>query len=81
MASGAKADRRFNNEAFIYDAAKNEHICQAGEALIWRYSYVETGLKLHRYWKLDWQPYLSLSSQQAFLYSVARAKCMIIKLP
>ena len=50
MTSGAKADGRFNNDAFIYDAAKNEYICPAGEALIWHYSYVEKGLKLHRYW-------------------------------
>lgn len=50
MTSGAKADGRFNNDAFIYDAAKNEYICPAGDALIWHYSYVEKGLKLHRYW-------------------------------
>ena len=50
MTSGAKADGRFNNDAFIYDSAKNEYICPAGEALIWHYSYVEKGLKLHRYW-------------------------------
>jgi len=49
MTSGAKADGRFNNDAFIYDAAKNQYICPAGEALIWHYSYVEKGLKLHRY--------------------------------
>src|SRR5471032_1098058 len=50
MTSGAKADGRFNNDAFIYDAAKNEYICPAGEALILHYSFVEKGLKLHRYW-------------------------------
>jgi hypothetical protein len=48
MTSGAKADGRFNNDAFIYDAAKNEYICPAGEALIWRYTNVEKGLTLHR---------------------------------
>ena len=37
MTSGAKADGRFNNDAFIYDAAKNEYICPAGEELIWRF--------------------------------------------
>jgi transposase len=51
MTSGAKADGRFNNDAFIYDRVKNEYICPAGEALIWHYSYVEKGLKLHRYWR------------------------------
>ncbi|MBB6158585.1 hypothetical protein HDC30_005844, partial [Pseudomonas sp. JAI115] len=39
-----------NNDAFIYDAAKSAYICPAGEALIWHYSCVEKGLKLHRYW-------------------------------
>lgn len=32
MTSGAKADGRFNTDAFIHDAAKNEYICPAGEA-------------------------------------------------
>lgn len=50
MTSGARADGRFNNDAFIYDAVKNEYICSAGEALIWRYTTVEKGLTLHRYW-------------------------------
>ena len=50
MTSAAKADGRFNNDAFIYDAAKNEYTCPAGEALIWRFSSIEQGMKLHRYW-------------------------------
>jgi hypothetical protein len=29
---------------------KTEYICPAGEALIWRYTNVEIGLTLHRYW-------------------------------
>lgn len=45
MTSGAKAEGRFNNDAFIYTAAKKEYIFPAGEALIWRSSYVEKGLK------------------------------------
>ncbi|CAN1600462.1 IS1182 family transposase [Pseudomonas sp. B21-028] len=55
MTSGAKADGRFNNDAFIYDAAKSEYICPAGEALIWRFSSVEKGLTLHRYWSSNCQ--------------------------
>jgi len=55
MTSGAKADGRFNNDAFLYDTAKNEYICPAGEALIWRFSSVEKGLKLHRYWRSNCQ--------------------------
>ena len=55
MTSGAKADGRFNNDAFVYDAAKNVYICPAGEALIWRFSSIEKGLKLHRYWSSNCQ--------------------------
>lgn len=55
MTSGAKADGRFNNDAFLYDAVKNEYICPAGEALTWRFSSVEKGLKLHRYWSSSCQ--------------------------
>lgn len=50
MTSGAKADGRFNNDAFMYDAAKDHYVCPAGETLIWRFSSVEKGMKLHRYW-------------------------------
>lgn len=50
MTSGAKADGRFDKADFIYDAAKNEYRCPAGQALIWRFAAVEDGMKLHRYW-------------------------------
>lgn len=50
MTSAARAKGRFNNDAFIYDSVKNEYTCPAGEALIWRFSSVEKGMKLHRYW-------------------------------
>ncbi|MNO41902.1 Transposase DDE domain protein [compost metagenome] len=33
MTSGAKADGRFNKDAFIYNTAKYEYTCPAGEAL------------------------------------------------
>ncbi len=48
LTSGATAAGRFGKGDFIYDAAKNEYRCPAGESLIWRYSSVEKGLKLHR---------------------------------
>jgi hypothetical protein len=32
MTSGAEADGRFNKDAFVYDATKNEYICPAEEA-------------------------------------------------
>jgi len=48
--SEAKAGGRFDRADFIYDAQKNEYRCPAEQQLIWRYSTVERGLRLHRYW-------------------------------
>lgn len=48
--SGAKADGRFDKADFIYDRAADEYQCPAGQCLIWRFSRIEGGLKLHRYW-------------------------------
>lgn len=48
--SGAKADGRFDKADFIFDAEKNEYQCPAGQRLIWRFSGVERGITLHRYW-------------------------------
>jgi len=31
MTSAAKADGRFSNDAFVYDDAKNQYVCPAGE--------------------------------------------------
>jgi hypothetical protein len=50
MTSSAKADGRFNKDAFVYDPTKNEYTCPAGEALIWRFSSVEKGMNMHCYW-------------------------------
>jgi hypothetical protein len=50
MTSGAKADGRFNKTDFIYDAKTNEYRCPAGQRLTWRFSRIENGLNLHRYW-------------------------------
>ncbi|MCK9801883.1 IS1182 family transposase [Pseudomonas sp. MAFF 302030] len=50
MTSSAKAEGRFNKDAFIYDPTKNEYVCPAGEALILRFSSVEKGMNMHCYW-------------------------------
>jgi transposase len=50
VTSGAKAAGRFDKADFIYNAENNEYRCPAGQALIWRSSRIEHGLKLHRYW-------------------------------
>jgi hypothetical protein len=48
--SGATAAGRFGKDDFIYDESTNQYRCPAGQSLIWRFSSVEKGLKLHRYW-------------------------------
>ena len=48
--SNAKADGRFDKADFVYDRGKNEYRCPAGQALIWRFTGVEKGMTLNRYW-------------------------------
>lgn len=55
IASKATANGRFGADKFIYDAKNNQYICPAGEALIWRYTGIEKGLKIHRYWSSNCQ--------------------------
>lgn len=50
MTSGAKAEGRFDKGDFIYDAAADEFQCPAGQRLIWRYSGIEKGMTMSRYW-------------------------------
>jgi hypothetical protein len=50
MTSSAKADGRFNKDAFVYNTTKNEYICPAGEALPWRFSSTEKSMNMHCYW-------------------------------
>ena len=50
LTSGTTAAGRFGKDDFIYDASTNEYRCPAGQSLIWRFSRVEKGLKLHCYW-------------------------------
>lgn len=50
VTSIATANGRFGKADFIFDAEKNEYRCPAGEALIWRFSTIEKGLKLQCYW-------------------------------
>jgi len=50
VTSAAKADGRFDKADFIFDAITNEYQCPAGQRLVWRFSTVEKGLKLSKYW-------------------------------
>jgi len=50
LTSGGRAEGRFDKRDFVYNAKRNEYRCPAGERAIWRFSAVEHGLTLHRYW-------------------------------
>ena len=50
LTSGSRADGRFDKRDFVYNARRNEYRCPAGKRAIWRFSTVEGGLKIHKYW-------------------------------
>jgi transposase len=50
MTSGAKSDGRFGKQDFVYKADEDCYRCPAGEKLTYRYTNVEDGKTLRRYW-------------------------------
>ena len=50
LTSGAKAKGRFGKQDFRYVADDDVYICPAGERLTFRYTNIENGLTLRRYW-------------------------------
>lgn len=50
LTSGAKADGRFDKRDFIYLPKTDAYRCPAGELAIKRFTSVEHGMVLHRYW-------------------------------
>lgn len=50
LTSGAKADGRFDKRDFVYLPETDEYRCPAGQRAIRRFTRVEHGLTLHRYW-------------------------------
>jgi transposase len=48
--SGAKAEGRFGKQDFVYVAAEDVYRCPAGERLTYRFSAVEKGKTIRRYW-------------------------------
>ena len=50
MTSGAKAEGRFGKQDFVYQPEQDVYRCPAGATLKYRYTNVETGLRLRRYW-------------------------------
>ena len=55
VTSSATAHGRFGKDDFIYNAQTNEYRCPAGERLIWRFSTVEHGLRISKYWSSNCQ--------------------------
>jgi hypothetical protein len=50
MTSNARAEGRFNKADFIYIAKDDQYQCPAGKRAIHRFSTVEHGMTLHKYW-------------------------------
>jgi transposase len=50
LTSGAKSEGRFGKQDFVYLPAEDVYRCPAGEKLTRRFSCVEHGMVLHRYW-------------------------------
>jgi hypothetical protein len=67
LTSGGRADGRFDKRDFVYNAKRNEYRCPAGQRTIWRFSTVENGLTIHKYWSSAgfpvWGPADFLSSE------------------
>lgn len=50
MTSGAKANGRFGKQDFVYIATEDVYRCPAGERLTYRFTSVDDGQNVHRYW-------------------------------
>jgi transposase len=50
LTSNSKAEGRFDKSDFVYLPEADEYRCPAGERAIWRFSSIERGMKLHKYW-------------------------------
>jgi len=48
--SGAKSEGRFGKQDFVYLPEEDVYRCPAGERLQYRFTSVENGLRLRRYW-------------------------------
>src|SRR6516164_6244755 len=50
LTSNNKADGRFDKQDFIYIASDDEYRCPAGQRAIKRFTTIEHGMTLHKYW-------------------------------
>ena len=53
LTSGAKADGRFDKQDFVYIPERDEYRCPAGQRAIRRFTTIEHGMRLHKYWSSD----------------------------
>jgi transposase len=50
MTSNAHAEGRFDKRDFVYVPADDEYRCPANQRAIWRFTSVEHGVTIHKYW-------------------------------
>ena len=50
MTSNAKAEGRFSKADFVYDRRSDTYCCPAGEKAVYRFSTVENGMTIRKYW-------------------------------
>jgi len=50
LTSNARADGRYDKSDFVYDKKRDEYRCPAGERAVRRFTTVENGLTLYKYW-------------------------------
>jgi transposase len=50
LTSNSKADGRFDKRDFVYIAEDDEYRCPAGQRAIQRFTTIEHGMTLHKYW-------------------------------
>ena len=50
LTSNSKADGRFDKQDFVYIAADDEYRCPAGQRAIKRFTTIEHGMTLNKYW-------------------------------
>ena len=50
LTSNSRTRGRFDKRDFVYLAQSNAYRCPAGQRAIWRFSTVEDGLKISKYW-------------------------------
>ena len=53
LTSGSMSEGRFDKRDFVYDATRDEYTCPAGQVAVRRFTTVENGKTLHKYWSSE----------------------------